>query len=179
MFAGLALKLLPVRNFLKAIPRPVWIALAVLTLLALGSCVHKRSVEKFGNERFAAGVKAEKARAEKARKEAEAKGNAISKKVRDKTDEKARDISKRADAERVSGPGLARCATPPAAPSGPKPASGNGDDPGPGVSEADSAAVPWPWLVDRAEQADLNRNEVLAWREWHRRLTEEWSKYQK
>lgn len=165
--------------FLGRIPRAVWIALAVLTLLGLGSCVHNRKVEAYGREMFKAGVKAEVDRAEKARKEAEAKGNAISKKIRSETDANARTINSRADNERLLGPGLARCAVPPTAARRPEPASGNGDDPGSQVSEGDSAAVPWPWLVQRAEQADLNRNEVLAWREWHRRLTEEWLKNQK
>lgn len=173
----LALKLSPVGRILKSIPRQVWIALAVVAILALGTCAHKRSVKKFGEEQYAAGVKAERDRAAKAVKKAETAGNAISKEIRSKSDEEARRINTSADARRVRGPGLARCAVPSAAASESKPASGNGDASRLEVPARDSAAVPWPWLVDRAEQADLNRAEVLAWREWHQRLSEEWAKY--
>jgi hypothetical protein len=44
------------------------------------------------------------------------------------------------------------------------------------MSPDDLAAVPWQWLVQRSEQADLNRQEVLSWREWYRKLAAEWPK---
>jgi hypothetical protein len=44
------------------------------------------------------------------------------------------------------------------------------------VPPDDLAAVPWPWLVQRAEQADLNRQEVLTWREWYDRMVKDWPK---
>lgn len=91
-------------------------------------------------------------------------------------DEENRRIAGDAQSLRVSGPGKATCHAPPAAASGHEEGRGKPDAPGPQVPSADSAAVPWPWLVTRAEQADLNRAEVLAWREWYRKLVEDWPK---
>jgi hypothetical protein len=109
-------------------------------------------------------------------RKAQAAGKQISKDIRGKTDEENRRIAGDADAVRVSGPGKAVCRPAPAAPGGHDKASGKPDAPGPQVPPADSAAVPWPWLVQRAEQADLNRAEVLAWREWYDKLVASWPK---
>jgi hypothetical protein len=48
--------------------------------------------------------------------------------------------------------------------------------PGAGISDDAQAAVPWRWLVGRAEQADLDRAEVLTWRDWYARQTEAWQR---
>jgi hypothetical protein len=105
---------------------------------------------------------------------AEAAGKRISEQLRKQTDEENRRIAGDAQSLRVSGPGRAVCRPAPAASGGSQAGRGNGNAAGPPLPPADSAAVPWPWLVQRAEQADLNRTEVLAWREWYRRLVESW-----
>jgi hypothetical protein len=109
-------------------------------------------------------------------RKARSDGKQISKDIRGKTDEQNRRIAGDADAVLVSGPGKAVCRPAPAAAGGHDQAGGKPDAPGPQVPPADSAAVPWPWLVQRAEQADLNRAEVLAWREWYDRLVASWPK---
>jgi hypothetical protein len=179
--APLLLKLSPVGKALKAVPRPVWIALAVIALLLLGSCVHARKVKQYGEERYTAGVKAEGDRiAAKALKIAK-RAEEISAKAKELNNEKNRRIAGDADAVRVSGPGKAACLNP-AAPSASRPVTPAGkpdaarSEMPPGSGEALLAAVPWPWLVDRAEQCDLNRAEAETWRAWHRELTEAWQK---
>lgn len=162
--------------FLGGLPRSVWIVLAIVAALGLGTCAHDRAVHKHYNSAYAQGKADEASRIAKKAKELEAKANRLANEIRSKADAKARDIAVRADDLRVSGPGRSRCAVPPAPTSGHKQASGNGDAAGPQVPTGDSAAVPWPWLVNRAEQADLNRAEVLAWREWYERLKAEWQK---
>ncbi len=98
----------------------------------------------------------------------------IAAEIRKRTDEENRRIAGSADDLRVSGPGRSRCSQPPAASGRHGAPGGNGNAPGPQVPATDSAAVPWQWLVNRAEQADLNRAEVLAWRDWYQRLAEQW-----
>lgn len=110
----------------------------------------------------------------KVAKKTDDKTTKISSEIRSKIDETNRHIAARADDQRVRGPGAARCPAPPAASGGHDEASGKPDATGPGLLAEDSAAVPWPWLVERAKQCDLNRNEVLAWREWHERVLEAW-----
>lgn len=179
--APLLLKLSPVGRILKAIPRPVWIAIAVIALLLVGSCVHQRKVKAFGEERYAAGVKAEGDRiAAKALKIAK-RAEEISAKARSLNNETNRRIAASADTLRVRGPGKAACLNPSTpgasryvAPVG-KPDAARPDMP-PADGEALLAAVPWPWLVDRAEQCDLNRAEAETWRAWHRQLEEAWKR---
>jgi hypothetical protein len=154
------------RAFLGRIPRVAWIALAAALLLFLGVRWYNgqiKDAEKRGADRAYAEVE-KKARA------LEAKANATADKIRSKSDETARAIAADADVIRVSGPGKARCIPVPA-PSGRREApSGQADASRPEVPSDDRAAVPWQWLVQRAEVCDLNRNEVLAWREWHEKL---------
>ena len=157
-------------NFLALIPRSVWIALAVLALVGLGVFAHQRSVKAYGEERYAAGVADEKARAqEAARKQAE-KDEKTVRKLKEQHREEIDRISRDADALRLRGPGKARCRPAPIAASGRDEGHGEPDVAGPEVPPDDRAAVPWGWLVQRAEQFDANRAEVLAWREWHRKL---------
>lgn len=181
--APLALKMAPVKAALSRIPRAAWIALAVIAILTLGTCAHKRSVKKFGEERFAAGVAHEQARLEAKAKAIKAKADAASAKITDKLkakhDEKVIVINRAADDLRVSGPGKASCPGNPgmAGSSGrSEPASGQGSSARPAMPEQDWAAVPWGWLVESAEKCDLNRAEVLTWREWYRQQSEAWAK---
>lgn len=170
---------LALRAFLGRIPRSAWIAAAVIAVLLLGTCAHKRAVSNFGKERYAAGVKAEGDRiASKAAKIAK-KAEEISAKARELNSETNRLIIADARTVLVRGPGKAAClnpATPGASryvtpvrkPDAPRPEVPTGD------GQPLLAAVPWPWLVDRAEQCDLNRAEAETWRAWHRQLEEAW-----
>ena len=179
LLAGLALKAAPIKAALGRIPRWAWIAVAVVAILLVGSCVHKRKVKAFGDERYAAGVKAEGDRiAAKALKLAKDAAE-ISAKARSLNNETNRRIARDADVIRVSGPGKASCLNP-STPGASRyvPPAGKPDATGPQVPTGDGeallAAVPWPWLVDRAEQCDLNRAEAETWRAWHRQLEDAW-----
>jgi Tfp pilus assembly protein FimV len=90
-----------------------------------------------------------------------------------------------ADGLSVHGPGAAHCrpVTVPALPA----ASGQHDTPAGAADaaagsvpasngESELAGVPWRWLVGRGEQADLDGQEVRAWREWYQREAAEWEK---
>lgn len=183
--APLALKLSPVGAFLKRIPRPVWIAIAVVAVLLLGTCAHKKAVKNHYEEAYNKGVADEGQRiAAKALKIA-AEATLISVKLKELNNEENRRIAGAADTLRVSGPGKASCRDP-AAPraSRRQPAIGSADASRPemptgnGPALPELAAVPWPWLVNRAEQCDLNRAEAETWRAWHKQLTENWEKQQ-
>jgi hypothetical protein len=154
-----------------------------LSSLALCAALVVQHIALRSEQRHASKVEAQlsKATAELKRIDGEARaakerGDKLAKELRDRTDEENRRIAGDADALRVSGPGKAVCRPAPTAASGHEEGRGNGDAPGPQVPSDDRAAVPWPWLVARAEQADLNRAEVVAWRDWYSRLVAAWPK---
>lgn len=159
---------LAIRGFLSRIPKAVWLALGVLACLFLIWRWHNgeiKEAEKRGADRAYAAV-------EKKALELKAQADAAADKIRSKTDEQARTIAADADVIRMSGPGKARACPVPQSPGRREEAGGRTDAAGPEVPTDDRAAVPWQWLAQRAEQCDLNRNEVLAWREWHQRMQE-------
>jgi hypothetical protein len=159
--------LLSAGRWIKGLPWQVWAVIGLALLLFLGVRWHNgqiKDAEKRGADRAYAAV-------EKKARQLEAKANAVADKIRSKTDEAARTIAADADVIRVSGPGKARACPVPAASGRREPAGGGSDAAGPEMPSDDRAAVPWQWLVQRAEQCDLNRNEVLAWREWHEKLS--------
>jgi hypothetical protein len=174
---------------LKAVPWQVWVAVAALALIGIGSCVHENKVERLRKEAFSAGVAAEKkatnerlAKMHKAalkwKAVAEARAARISQEIRNAHEQTLRDNSARADDLRLRGPGAARCrpidnSGVPTAPSGSGASGGGANAAGTGVPADDElAAVPWGWLVGRAEQCDANRSENLSWREFYRRQAE-------
>jgi hypothetical protein len=180
--AGLAV-VAKARSIAGSIPRQVWIALAVLAVIAGGIWWHKHTVSNARKEGYAAGVKAEgdriAAKAAKIAKDAEA----ISAKARSLNNETNRRIVSDARTVLLRGPGKASCLNPSTPGAGRRIApAGKPDATRPQVPVGDGsallAAVPWPWLVDRAEQCDLNRAEAETWRNWHRDLTETWKKTQ-
>lgn len=179
--AAAALKMSPVGAFLKRIPRGVWIALAVAAVIALGAFMHGRAVKHAYAAAYTQGKADEGARIEAKAKAIADRATAISETLRSMNNVENRRIAGVADALRVRGPGKASCLNSAAAgTSGRKPASGIANAPGPQVPSGERepllAAVPWPWLVNRAETCDLNRVEVLTWREWHRLLVEDYEK---
>jgi hypothetical protein len=183
--AAAALKLSPVGAFIKRIPRGVWIALAVVAVIALGAFWHGRAVKHAHDAAYSAGVASEAARIEKKANALAAKATAIAEAVKERNNETNRRIAGDADDLRVRGPGKAACLNPATtAASRHQPSGRPGDAASGQVPVADGlanslpelAAVPWPWLVDRAEQCDLNRAEVLSWRENYQLQLEAWKK---
>lgn len=177
----IAAKLLPVRKFFASIPRPVWIAIGIVAVIGLGWALHAHSVKKAYRTGYSAGVAAEGARIARKAEKLAAEAAAISAKAKELNSETNRRIAAGADALRVSWPGKAACLNP-ATPSAGRPVApiGKPDAAGPQVPPADGqpllTAVPWPWLVDRAEQCDLNRAEAETWRAWHKQLEESWQR---
>lgn len=157
-------------GFLRAVPWQVWLA------LALGAAVllHLRSDRAALRKADAAGYSRAMNEIETKARALAAKADALASRIRTKADEDARHIADRADDLRLRGPGAARCSyAPPAAPASRREPSGGAGDAARAPMPADErAAVPWDWLVAQAERCDLNRNEVLSWREWHQKLLE-------
>lgn len=105
----------------------------------------------------------------------------ITQKLRTENDAQARDIHRAADAQRLRGPGAALCRDPTLA------AGSGGREPASRPGDAAVARLPYPqWgqLIAMpfddasrfAEQADLNRAEVLTWRSWYSQQWEAWEK---
>jgi len=178
--AAAALKLSPVGAFLKRIPRGVWIALAVVAILLLGTCAHKRSVTKFGNERYAAGKADEAARIEKKAKQLAAKAEALSIALRSKSDETNRRIAGDARAVLVRGPGKAACLNPSSSGTSGRVTTLGQTSPAmdqvPPGERVDLIALPFAPTIRLAEQHDLCLAEAATWREWHRLLVADWEK---
>jgi hypothetical protein len=147
-------------------------ALALVQHFIIADARHDRDSYKAQRDYY----RAEIDKADKAARDAQAVIAKLTQDIRNRTDEENRRIAGDADALRVSGPGKAACRPAPAASGEHEPGRGNGNAPGPQVPPDDSAAVSWGWLTDRAEEHDLNRAEVLAWREWYRKLVESWPK---
>lgn len=183
LITSLVLKLSPVGAFLKRIPRPVWIAIAIIAILLLGTCVHKRSVKKFGEERYAAGVRDEAERiAAKAfliKSKADAASNKITAALKEKHDAQIVVISRDADSLRVRGPGRASCpgsASVPSASGGNLAPSGGTVPAATGLPVEDRIALPFGYAVNQAEVCDFNRAEALSWREWWKLQSDAWAK---
>jgi hypothetical protein len=173
----------PLGGFLKAVPRWVWIVVAVVAIALVAVRWHagkvadlKTAAHEAGRVEALAAVAARVKRIEAAALELD---RAISHKMRSKNREENRRIAVAADDLRLRGPGLARCERPPAVPEradGRVEAGRTGSTAAGPVPDDDWLAVPFKWGVDQLETCDLNRAEVIAWREWHRRWTEEWPK---
>lgn len=187
-----ALMTSPVGGFLKAVPRWVWIAIAIGLALLGAYLWHQHAAGKALKAADQAGydrAKAEDAAALKQLREKAAQatgaGRAIADDTRSKNDETNRAV--RADAADLllRGPGASRC-RPVGNPA--VPATGGQPQPAPAATDAarallsvddrltDGAVVPWRWLVARAEASDLDRAEVIAWRNWYQRQAAEWKK---
>lgn len=164
---------------LKLVPRWLWILLAVALASRFAANWHAGKVEALDRAAYGRGVTdtvaaAARLQAERARLDA-----AIAAELRSKNDEESRRIAAAAERLRLRGPGKAACPDPARLPGGAGrhgAPGGAADAAGPDLPADQRAAVPWPWLVDRAESHDALRAEVLNWREWHRRFTEEWER---
>jgi hypothetical protein len=177
-------------GLLATIPKPVWEALAVVGYVLALFFLHQHYADAALKAADAAGY--ERRAAEDAKvivemrargQTAEANGKTISTDTRSTNDAANAGTNAAADSLLAHGPGAARCghvsnsAVPAASgehePGSDRPADGAGT-----VLPGDDqlAAVPWNWLVGRARQADLDRSEVLAWRDWYVRQNAEWQK---
>ena len=181
------------KNIFAAIPPKAKLAIAGVLLLIVLFFVHQhiahkhlKAADKAGYDRAKAEDAAELAAAHRqaleARRQAEAAGAEISRNTREKNDEEARNIARDAGDLRLRGPGQARCrqldhSGLPAGGGGHDAVGGQPDAAGSEMPAGELAAVPWPWLVGRAEQADLNRAEVLSWREWYDRQFKAWEQF--
>lgn len=144
----------------------------IVAVLLVGYWQHSGAVSKA----YKSGREAMAAEMDKKVRAIEGRAERLAAQLRKKNDETARAIAADADVIRVSGPGKARCPVVPAGPGGPGATSRPADAPGSEVPPGDRAAVPWSWLVNRAERCDLNRAEVLSWREWYEDMFETWAK---
>lgn len=164
----------------KRIPRWVWIAVAIVLAIVAGVWWHGRQVKAFGEERFNAGYAQAVEDGKKRVRKVEQNSARVTTEIRSKSDEEIRRNASRADDLRLRGSGAAACVHPglPRGTGGHDQASGGTGASPAGVPQQDRISVPFDYAVDQAEIADANRIEVLAWREWHRRLTEEWKKYE-
>lgn len=172
----------PVGGLLKAVPRWVWIAIAVAILIFGAVRWHNGRIEDLKTTSFNAGYAKAVSDGKKGIGKIEQKSIAIATEIRSKTNEKIRDSARHADNLRLRGPAAAACINPrlPAAARG-HVAAGGGSGPAlaglPDEAGPPLIAVPFDQAVDRAEVDDANRIEVVAWREWHQRLTAEWTRY--
>lgn len=170
----------------KMLPSWAWELVFIALLAGAGMLAHHVAVVKHDN-----GVRAE----QKASDDAAAKRLAdhaieikrqvdgltmnISNLIRTKNDEENRRIAAAGNDLRVLGPGAAACprhASLPASPGGHGKAPAVAGAAGPLLPAPDSAAVPWSWLVDRAEEHDELLAEVKAWRQWHDQVLQAWPK---
>lgn len=185
--ASLALKLSPVGRGLKAVGgffgriliKQFRIRVWMLLVIAVAAWFwHKGKVEEADLNGYNRAV----VEGELLNRSTNTKTLTITKVIREKADANAIAINTTADRERLLGPGKAsaKCPTLTGSAGGPEPAAGTslptGDSVPSGDRFADASIVPWGWLVSHAQTCDLDRNEALAWRTWHKELTEAWPK---
>jgi hypothetical protein len=152
------------------VPRWLLAALALCAFIGGGLVWHSRKVAEALEQSYKRGWDAQKARSDAIIAKLDAENVKLVEQLRKKTDAQAVRIHVAAERERVLGPGRAavRCPAAPAAAGGHVAPAASADDGGHRLPEDDRlAAVPWGWLVSRATQCDLDRNEVQAWRAWH------------
>lgn len=160
------------------LPRWVYIALAVAGLIALGLHLHSNAVKAAYKAAYNQGRTDERQAQAKAAAKLAIKQAEVTAPIRKKNDETNARIAADANDLRLRGPGkasacpsaAARARQPGSASDRPADAAGSGNAAADGMP--DFAAVPWAWLVGRAENADLDRAEVIAWRDWYARQHE-------
>ena len=178
-FAGLS-------GFLKRIPPKVWLIIAIALALVAGFVWHQHAAHKALRTADATGYARAMNEIETKAKALKAKADtlnaAIAADERKKNDEQARNIERSADALGLRGPGKARCAgnsSPSGAAGGYVAPGGASDDPLAGLPDPagiNLIGVPFPDAVAAAKQADLNRAEVISWRDWYDRIAKSWPK---
>lgn len=170
----------PIGGILKMIPRWLWILLAVAAAVLFAVHWHSGKIEDLRSTSFQAGYAKAVADGKQRVHVVEHQSETVSSEERKTAHEEIERNGRAADALRVRGPGAAACVNPglPVGAGGSGAIGGRADDPLAGVPGGERQrliALPFAETVDRAEIADANRTEVLAWRQWHDRLTEMWA----
>lgn len=163
-----------VSGMAKAIPPKVWYAIGIILALVAAFIFHQRAAHKAIHNADIAGYT-------RAMKEVEARALELSKKAKLLSDN-ARKLNDAANTRihssatiiRLSGPGKAVCPRVSATAGRSNQAGSGGNVTGPQVPPDNLAAVPWDWLVTRAEEHDLCRAEALSWRDWYKSQAELW-----
>ena len=171
-------------EFFKKIPWQGWLALAAAFVIGWHLWGDRSRLREARKEADKAGYSRAmfevEARALRIEAKVKALDKSITTEIRNRNNEEARHIATTADNLRVRGPGAARCNVGPAVPGsagGRNPADRGANATPAGVPvEVGVAAVPWNWLVDRAEKCDVDRAEVISWREWHDKWGKAWVK---
>ncbi len=179
LFAAIALKFSPIGRFLKAIPRPVWIAFAVILALGGAYWLHRDAVSDAYRAGYSQGKADEGARIAKRAGELAAETNALAAKIRSKNREKIRRIDAAADTLRLSGPGKASCpgaATPVAGRSAPQQPGNAAVDQVPDRARNDIIALPFADTIAFAEQHDRCLADLSSYRDWETQIREAWAK---
>ena len=180
----------------QAIPPKVWLVIAALSALGAAYWWHTSAVSAAYNKGYAqATVERDaawrgafakmNAAAEMWRDNFDRQGAALAAEIGAKHAQELRANAARADALRLRGPGRAAACINSGGAASLLPASGGHDAPAgsddAGVAglpdETPMAILPWPDLIQRSEDADADRAEVKAWREWYARTTAEWEEY--
>lgn len=165
---------------LKAVPTWAWVALAVAVTI-FGACLWfdhqidaaREEGAQLERAKSAAAFNRLRVKADGIRQRSEALSGKISTTLKGQNDETNRRIAADAAGLRLSGPGAAgaRCVDHsgvPAAAGEPVAGRRAGHASAAELLATDwHATVSWRWLVDRAEQCDLNRAEALIWRDWY------------
>lgn len=172
------------RHTLTGLPKWLYIGIGIIAavlLLLWWDASRIKAAEKRGSDAAYAAI-------EKQARAIEQRANRItagtSTLLRNLNDEENSRISAGFDALRLSGPGKAVCtgvAGVPAATGQHEPTSGRPDgavDRVPYPEWSQLIAMPFPDLLKRAEQCDLNRAEVLTWRDWWTQQNANWKKLQ-
>jgi hypothetical protein len=172
--------LLAIRAFLRRLPWPVWAAIGLALALWGAWTLHKRSVASAYAQGAHDGAERAYARVEAKALDLKQQADATAAKIRSRTDEASRAVDTVTRTVLVRGPGAATCSNP-AAPS----TSGRvapGGQAGPAVAPVPDGegqqlvGLPFAPTVELFRQCDLNRLEVLAWREQRAEQVRAWEK---
>lgn len=159
----------------RRIPPKVWLILAVVAVVVGAFFLHRHIAHKAltaaHDAGYAEGVRDNEAAHVAAQAKANERAEKINSKIRSKSDEDVRAINRDADVVLLRGPGKAVCpglAAAPGAAGGHGAASGAGDaavGEVPDPERAELIALPFAGTIAFANQCDVNRSEVLSWRE--------------
>ena len=168
-------------SFLAKIPRGVWEALAVLGYALAIYATHVRVVHEHdaaiiaaNNAQWQAKITAASAAITKNAEHLVVVANQI----KETSDEEHARNAGSAQSLRLLGPGAAapHCPAVPAAPGQSQSTPAEHGVTGPVLPQANSAAVPWSWLVTRAQEHDDLVAEDRAWRAWYQQVVALWPK---
>jgi len=161
-------------GFFSRAPSWFWIGVAFAVLLLGFQLWHSSRVNAVIAAAEKRGADAAYARVTAKAIALERKAAALAETLRSRNNETNRLIAADADDLRLRGPGKAACpVAAPAAPGGHQPPGGAADAavaPLPDRERVDLIALPFAGAIAFAEQCDLNRAEVLTWRQFQSEL---------